>query len=86
MQLSLSWNLSKAYDRVNWTFLQLVLLKMGMHLSTVNWIMGCVESVSFIVLINNSPSRFFQASRGLDKGVPLSPFLFLIVVNALKHP
>jgi hypothetical protein len=37
-----------------------------------------------MVLINNAPSRFFRASRGLGQGFPLAPFLFLIVVEALR--
>ena len=61
----LKLNLSKVYDRVNQTFLHLVLLQMGMNLQMINWIMGCIQSDTFAVLINGSPSRFFKASRGL---------------------
>jgi hypothetical protein len=70
----LKLDLTKAYDRVNWTFLRLALLQLGLNLNSVNWIMGCLQSVSFVVLINGSPSRFFKASRGLRQGCPLSPF------------
>jgi hypothetical protein len=58
-------DLAKSYDKVNWTYLRLLLLQMGMKVQSVNWIMGCVESISFVVLINGSPSRFFRATRGL---------------------
>jgi hypothetical protein len=61
----LKLDLSKSYDRVNWTFLHLVLIQMGMNIIMVNWIMGCLQSASFVVLINGSPSHFFKASRGL---------------------
>jgi hypothetical protein len=81
----LKLDLSKAYDRVNWTFLRLVLIQMGMNLSTMNWIMGCFQNASFAVLINGSPSYFFKASRGLRHGCPLSPFLFLVIVEALSR-
>jgi hypothetical protein len=80
----LKLDLSKSYDRVNWTFLRLVLIQLGMSLRTMNWIMGCLQSESFTVLINGSPSRFFRASRGLRQGFPLSPFLFLLIVEALR--
>ena len=64
---SLKLDLSKSFDRVNWTFLRLVMIQIGLDLEIVNWIMGCVQSASFVVLINGSPSNFFRASRGLRK-------------------
>jgi hypothetical protein len=76
-------DLSKAYARVSWFFLQLLLIKMGMDLLVVNWIMGCVQSTSFAILINVAPSRFFRTSKGLRKGYPLAPFLVLIFLEVL---
>jgi hypothetical protein len=77
-------DLDKAYDRVNWLFLKLLLLHMGMNLHTVNWIMGRLNLVFFSVLINGSPFGFFTASRGLRQGCSLFPFLFLLVVEGLS--
>jgi len=37
------------------------------------------------MLVNGSPSRFFKASRGVIQGFPLSPFLFLIIVEVLNR-
>lgn len=81
----LKLNLSKEYDKVDWSFLRLVLTQTGLKNPSVNWIMGCLQSSSFVVLINGSPSRFFKASRGLHHGCPMSPFLFLIVAEALSR-
>jgi hypothetical protein len=61
-------DLSKAYDRVNWTFLRLLLIQIGFEVEAVEWIMGCIQSSSFAVLINGSPSPFFRPSRGLRQG------------------
>jgi hypothetical protein len=58
---------------------------MGINLMTVNWIMGCIESTSLAVLINGSPSSFFHPSRGLRQGFPLSPFIFMLVVDGLSR-
>jgi hypothetical protein len=77
-------NLSKAYYRVNWTYLHLILLQLGINLNTLNWIMGCVQSVSFLDLINGTPSNLFCALQGLRQGCPLSPFLFLLVAYGLS--
>jgi hypothetical protein len=62
---------------------------MWMNLASVNWILGCVQSASLAVLINGSPSNLFGVSRGLQKGCPLSPFLFILVeegiIKVMKH-
>ena len=60
---ALKLDLSKAYDRVSWTFIRLVLIKLGMNMEVVEWILGCIQSTYFVVLINGSPSDFFRASR-----------------------
>ena len=78
-------DLSKAYDRMNWTFLRLVMIQIVLDLEIVNWIMGCVQSASFAVLVNGSPSNFFRDSIGLKQGFPLSSFLFLIIADALSR-
>ena len=56
---ALKLDLSKAYDRVSWTVLRLLMIQIGMAVETTNWIMGCVQLASFAILINGSPSIFF---------------------------
>ena len=63
--LRLKMDKIEAYDRVNWTFLRLVLLQIGLSVDVVNWIMECVTSTNFVVLINGRPSNSFSASHGL---------------------
>jgi hypothetical protein len=51
--------------------------------------MGCITSATFVVLINGEPSTFFHSERGLRQGCPLSPLLFVLIMEglslALKH-
>jgi len=82
---ALKLDLSKAYDKVGWIFVRLVLIKIGIYLEVVEWIMDCLQSTSFVILINGSPTNFFRPSRGLRQGCPLSPFIFLLVVEALSR-
>lgn len=53
--LVLKLDLLKEVDRVNWTFLCLLLLQVCLTLETVKWIMGCISSKNFSMLINGSP-------------------------------
>jgi hypothetical protein len=58
-------DLLKAYDRVCWLYMRMLLIHIGFSLNTVNYIMACVMFVSFVVLVNGSTSPFFTLSRGL---------------------
>jgi hypothetical protein len=63
--LILKIDLRKAYDCISWDFLRMVLLQCGFGLPTTNWIMGCISSATFVILINGEPSDFFSSGRGL---------------------
>jgi hypothetical protein len=62
----------------------MILLQSGFGLLTTNWITSCVSSTSFAVLINGRATPFFQSGRGLQQGCPLSPLLFVLVMEGLS--
>ena len=78
-------DLSKAYDRVNWTYLRVIMSKMGFSVPFITWVMSNISSISFVVLINGVASTFFRSGQGLRQGCPLAPLLFLIVVEGLSR-
>jgi hypothetical protein len=78
-------DMEKAYDHVNWNFLLYLMRRCGFGEKWCMWIKQCISTARFSVLINGSPVGYFGSSRGVRQGDRLSPFLFVLVMEAFSR-
>nr|GEV57284.1 RNA-directed DNA polymerase, eukaryota [Tanacetum cinerariifolium] len=73
----------KAYDSVRWDFIDDILRRFSFGDKWCKWIQSCFYSSRGSVLVNESPTNEFQFHKGLKQGDPLSPFLYILVMESL---
>ena len=81
----LSLDAQKAFDRVDWVYLNHTLDKMGFHTKFINWIKVLYLVPKSRVRMNGCCSQFFKIKRGVRQGDSLSPLLFDICLEPLAE-
>lgn len=77
-------DISKAYDRLEWSFVEHMLNKFGFHSSWISRIMTCVTSVSYSFLHKGVVFRDVRPQRGIMQGDPISPYLYILCAKGLS--
>ncbi|XP_010419047.1 PREDICTED: uncharacterized protein LOC104704705 [Camelina sativa] len=83
-RITLKVEISKAFDSVRWDFLLSTLQAHNILSSFMNWIRACVCSPAFMISLNGVTTGYFKGKTGLCQDDPLSPILFVVVMNVLS--
>ena len=78
-------DLQKAYDRVEWSFLDKTMGCLRFSQQVRSFVINCVGSVQYRLVLNGNIWGFINPSRGLRQGEPLSPFLFVLTAKVLSR-
>ena len=78
-------HLKKAFDPVNWEAIREILTSLRFPSIFVKWLMACITTHTYTIQMNGKDFGYFEGGRGVKQGDPLSPLLFVLVMEYLSR-
>lgn len=83
LRYMIQMDLQKAYDSVEWIVVEAILWEMNFPHQFIRWVMLSIRIVSYWYNVNGDYTDLLVAKRWLRQGDPLSPLIFVIVMEYL---
>lgn len=84
-EFCLKVDLSKAFDRMDWEFIRSLMPVYNFPPKFAKWIMGCIESAQFTIVLDGKGDCFLRPKSGLRQGCSLSPYIFILRMVVLSR-
>ncbi|XP_062103395.1 uncharacterized protein LOC133814454 [Humulus lupulus] len=78
-------DLSKAYDTVDWCFVEELLKHLSFPSRFIDWILVCLKRTRYYLLMNGRIQGSFKGEKCLRQGDPISPLLFVLIMEYLTR-
>jgi hypothetical protein len=82
--LMINLDIARAFDSVAWPFILDVLAYLGFGRAWRDWLSALLSTSSTRVLMNGTPGDRICHACGLRQGDPLSPMIFVLVMEVLN--
>lgn len=76
-------DLEKAYDQLSWEFIYETLREVNLPTELIRLTTDCISSTTTQVLWNSEYKDYFSPSRGIRKGDPILPYIFVLCIERL---
>ena len=81
--MAIKVDMSRTYDKVQWSYLEVVMKKKGFEERWIKLMMVYVKTITYSILVNGESKGLINLTRGIHQEDPFSPFLFLLCMERL---
>jgi hypothetical protein len=82
--MAMKWDTRKVFGRVECLFLRSMVQRLGLDPIWIGWIMKCITTLSYSMLINGESHGYIRPTRCIRQDDQLSAPLFLICPECLS--